>query len=127
MSGILNGVWTVTSPTGEHRTFRVSTWKTAEKETRSVALLSGPDNTQDYVGFGFVLEDGTIRVFKKFSDDSQYSKLAATLADLFKGEKSRRRAQGMRIEGAACCRRCNRLLTTPESIAAQMGPECSKK
>lgn len=53
-----NGTFTVTSPSGEHRTFRVRTLKSQSSESgthRSVELLTGPDNETTYTAFGFII------------------------------------------------------------------------
>ena len=63
MEGLINlksnGLFTVSNPEFGRRTFRIQTeiWnkgKPEEKQQRVVAYLSGPDNTGDYKGFGFV-------------------------------------------------------------------------
>jgi len=124
---IANGTWTVKSPSGEHRTFKISTWKKELAngvEKRSVGLLIGQDNENDFLSFGFVNGD-RINVFHKFRG-TQYEKLARALEDLFSAS-SRLMERGMQIEGAACCRRCNRKLTHPESLETGYGPECGNR
>ena len=122
---IFNGTYTVLSPSGEHRTFRVSTWKNADRPTRSVGLLVGSDNEASYKGFGFVQDDGRIIVWKSCRG-GQFDKLARMLEDLF-SEDSRFKARGMTVEESRECLRCGRTLTTPQSITDGIGPECAKK
>lgn len=122
---IFNGTYTVISTSGDHRTFRVHTWKDAETPTRSVGLLIGSNNETDYQDFGFVRDDGRIVVWKKHRG-GQLEKLARLLEDLFSAE-SRWRARGFRVEESLTCLRCNRRLTTKESLALGYGSECAQK
>jgi len=122
---IKNGTFTVSSPSGEHRTFKVSTWKKADQLTRSIALLVGCDNDESYKGFGFVQPDGRIVVWKACRG-GQFDKLARMFEDLF-SENSRFKARGMTVLESRECMRCGRTLTTPSSIENGIGPECSKK
>jgi len=141
-----NGTWTIKSPAGGHRTLRVRTILSESdlRGSRIVELLVGPDNERDYKGFGFVLSDG-ICVWKRCRSDagrdeacvdgyrwnaawSDFEKVAHMLLSLmtrpaggyFGGE-------GYTVEGEKRCLRCNRKLTTPESIEAGLGPECRGK
>lgn len=126
---IHNGTFTVTSPSGEHRTFRVRTWTHKSDDRtgapiRSLDLLIGQDNTSDFIGIAFVSDDGAIRVWKKHRG-TQYERLAASFENLMRDpERSTLRSRGMTVDEARCCQRCNRLLTTPESIASGYGPVC---
>ena len=119
-----NGVFTVTSTrTGEHRTFRIRT-QPADSSfcpgTRVVSLLVGPDNTSDYVGFGFVDDQG-IRVWKsKLGGDGQYTRLAGMLERLPAHEA----AGKVVVQAATKCRVCNKQLTDPVSCATGIGPVC---
>lgn len=131
---IPNGTFTVQSPTGEHRTFRIRTQKPDANFApgkRILALMNGPDNTSNFMGFAFVGEDG-IRVWEqRHSRDprnpSTYDKYAAIVwSMLMEGEGSCYYVKGARIESSLCCLRCNRLLTHPESLKIRVGPECVK-
>ena len=123
-----NGIFTIHNPaTGEHRTFRVSTVRKGNLEGRRiVSLLTGPDNTSSYTGFGFLRDDGQVQVWK--------SKRAQTGEPATKWQRYGRFLQnldgmverhGLQVDAATCCRKCNRQLTTPESIASGIGPVCS--
>jgi hypothetical protein len=125
---IPNGVFTITNQeTREHRTFRIHTKAESANFApgeRVVSLLEGPDNTSDYRGFGFVKGD-RILVWKSKRGEGKRSAhewYALMLADLFTGGEHF--GDRYTIEGARVCRRCNRQLTDPDSIAAEMGPEC---
>lgn len=128
---LFNGRYTIESKqTGEHRTFWV---RTQEKDAkfapgrRVVMLLTGSqnDNPDDYTAFAFAEQDG-IRVFPSKQAHgprwAQFADLLWTLA--LDGAFSPWAEKGFRIlmEGACC--RCNRPLTTPDSIKAGIGPIC---
>lgn len=120
-----NGKLTVVSHrTGEHRTFRI---KTQDKDARFapgeriVSLLIGPDNVSSYKGFGFVMPDGRIAVWKK-DRGTKYEELARFLEKLGEHEAAGR----VDVHWSVLCRRCNRELTTPESIESGIGPVCAE-
>ena len=133
-----NGVYTLANTTtGEHRTFAVRTqaedadFRPGE---RIAALLTGPDNEADYTGFGFVTDAG-IRVWRKRQGGAfdHYGRMlqkaiAAVAGDgeVLSGtfDYAGRRYS---VQLAKRCLRCNRRLTTPESIARGYGPECAEK
>lgn len=109
--------------TGGHRTIRVITQKEDAKFApgrRIVQLLTGSDNTKSYTGFGFIENDGQISVWhKKRGPD------ILRIADMVTNpEKYQNRGIVYNFEGH--CRICNRLLTTPESVALGIGPTCAK-
>lgn len=122
---IPNGIFTIKSPSGEHRTFQVHTWKQKEGETkitRSIGLLVGERNTTDYNDFAFV-SGSKIIVWKKFKG-TQLEKFAALVQDMLFG--SHYKSKGMEILITKNCMRCNRALTTPQSIEDGIGPECKQ-
>lgn len=130
-----NGIITMRNPaTGRHRTIRIKTQKPdadfAAGE-RIAALLNGPNNDSDYQQFAFIKPGGRVIVWKRFRGEnmaegdgglSQYERLAWMLQD-----PARYEAQGVEYEFATTCRRCNRTLTTPESIRDGIGPVCAAK
>ena len=129
---LFNGRYTIESTqTGEHRTFWVKTQpKDAEfaPGQRVVSLLTGSQNDDPacYTSFGFVDEAG-IRVFpSKLKDGltrwAQFADLLWTLA--LDGAFSRWADKGFTILMEGHCLRCNRPLTTPESIRRGIGPIC---
>ena len=110
--------------TGNHRTLRIRTQPasaTWAPGARVIGLLSGRDNESSYRTFGFVQQDGTISVWKRFKD-SEYAKLAYMVQHQVEYEQ-----KGVEFLLEARCRRCGRTLTTPESIQAGIGPECAKR
>lgn len=115
---IRDGLYTISTPEGGHRTFRLRTQKADAKFApgqQFIAYLAGPDNEADYVGFGFVV-NGRLRPWKKYRDNRSLLRDAEALLADPNGALT-----------AAHCFRCGRTLTTPESIAAGWGPECIKR
>jgi len=124
-----NGEITMVNPaTGGRRTVRIRTQKDDANFApgeRIISLLVGPDNERSYKGFGFVKDDGRIIVWRKHrsgipGDPSIYEKLALMVQypEHYEG-------LGVQYMFSTCCRRCNRLLTTPESIESGIGPICA--
>jgi hypothetical protein len=125
-----NGILTVKSTrSGEHRTFQIKTQGEDARFApgrRVVSLLIGPDNTSNYRSFGFVVTtpDGVrIQLWRKYSKAEsflQFDRLATLLERLdyhiAKGSVE------INLEGR--CIRCNRLLTTPNSVRKGIGPVC---
>lgn len=116
--GLQPGVYTLSVGADGHRTFRVRVQGTEDDFAPGKTILeylSGPDNDRDYTGFGFL--NGTrLAVWKKHQGNE------ALLAD----------AKDFLVDPsqallAAKCIRCNRNLTTPDSITAMMGPDCRGK
>ena len=122
---------TLISPrTGDHRTFRVKTVNKGNLNgKRIVSILTGPDNTEDYTGFA-TISDGTdghaageIWVWSRYRGTSLfYEKYADMLA-----RPARYAAKGVQYKAALRCRKCQRVLTNPTSLATGYGPECIKK
>lgn len=113
-----NGVVTVKNPaTGNHRTFKIHTAKHGNLTgSRIVSVLIG---SSDYLGVGFVNENGTIVVWKKHRG-TQYEKNLAVLTNCsFFIEK-----HNFEYRFSVKCRICNRELTDPKSIDLGIGPVC---
>jgi len=126
---VFNGTYTIQSKTtGEHRTFKIHT-QAADAEfapgRRIVSLLSGPENTSDYAGFAFIDDDG-IRVWSSKRGQGLWETYAKMLWELsIDGAFSTWAAKGFTIMGEGRCIKCDRLLTTPESVASGIGPVCA--
>lgn len=120
-----NGKLTVSNPaTGQHRTFEIRTQCEDAKFApgrRVVSLLTGPDNGEDFTGFGFVNDDGTVQVWRS-KLGTQFERFARMLQNL-QAECDR---FGLQAQWSARCRRCNRELTNPESLARGLGETCLK-
>lgn len=117
-----NGCLTLFNPaTGNHRTIRVITQKKDANFAageRVIQLLTGPDNTRSYTGFGFVKEGGKINVWRK-KQGTEFDRYADMVEH---PEKYQEVGIEYKFEGR--CRVCNRLLTDPESIELGVGPVC---
>lgn len=111
--------------TGEHRTFRI--WTQSEESSfmpgrRLVGLLSGPDNESDYIAFGVLSESGdAIHLWKKHKESAFFRWVSAALLD------PERFADRVVFSFDGRCRRCNRLLTCPESVESGIGPTCLER
>ena len=119
-----NGIITVKSlATGDHRTVRVRTQPKDSKFApgeRVAQLLVGSDNTSSYKAFAFIGEDGTVRLFSKNRDSKVFQWLKRFL------ETPEAFDDKVVINFEGHCRKCNRLLTTPESVASGIGPTCAQ-
>ncbi len=117
-----NGIITVENTVrGTHRTFRIKTQKEDARfapNERILSLLVGPDNTSDYLQIGFVKDDGHVILWRKYRTE-QYERLVRVLQD-----PNHYRALGCVYHYEGHCRRCNRVLTTPESVRSGIGPVC---
>jgi hypothetical protein len=127
---IHNGTYTIASPKGGWRTFKISTQKADAKfapNERIISLLTGADNTRDYTGFGFVKPDGQILIWRSKQTEAFQTLAKMMMQFLRQGDDCQLSRMGYEIKVSRCCRRCNRKLTTPESIDAGIGPECAGK
>lgn len=123
---IHNGIYTITSPKGGHRTFQIKTaLNGALKGSRILSMLTGPDNTRNYTGFAFVNNDG-IKVWSKYAVNPDYKTYGELLWSLaLDGERSPYFQRGYRLLVEGRCVKCNRRLTVPESVISGIGPECA--
>lgn len=112
--------------TGGHRTFAVKVCQKGGLEGKQiVALLTGQDNENDYQGFGFVTDTG-IKVWR--SKDTETFRVYAAMLEQFLGLCNRGFAfNDVEFLASKRCIRCNRTLTTPESIELGIGPECARR
>jgi hypothetical protein len=133
MLKIFNGRFTMRNRrSGEHRTFEI---KTQDKEAkfapgkRVVAILTGPDNTSDYTGFGFVEDDGIV-VWKSkrgIGEKSVFEKYAIVLWSLAVDAGFSPFAETYELMMEGTCAVCNRVLTEPESLITGIGPVCRER
>jgi len=140
---MFNGTYTIESPKGGHRTFKVATVLRGKLEGRRVvSLLTGPDNESSWSGFGFVEESGiavwgrrnrsvrglvsTPQARAEWLTFTHREKLSTMLWSLStEGEASQFYRLGYRLLLEGRCLICNRKLTTPESITSGVGPVCA--
>jgi hypothetical protein len=122
--GIHNGTFTVTLPNHRHRTYRIHT----QPETahfapgkRVLSVLVGPDNRTDYRQLAFVSDRG-LSMWTRYQG-TKWEQYAELLVRLMFGEQ----IEGHSLRESRRCRKCNRLLSTPESCEKGIGPECERQ
>lgn len=115
-----------------HYTFRVNSKQSRDglSTTWFAALLTGPDNEADYTYVG-VLDSasGDVRLTKAstYTDDTMAVRLLRrALACVWADDCGKLEASGFRLHHEGRCGRCGRMLSTPESIDAGIGPECQR-
>ncbi len=122
---IRDGYYTVVIEGNGHRTFRLRT-NDADADfapgKQVIGFLSGSNNEADYTGFGFVV-DGQVIPWKRFR--TGYEIILAAARFLVSGDHEA--AGRMYAQASGNCYACNRTLTTPESIAAGIGPTCASR
>lgn len=129
-TGFFDGEYTVTSPKGGHRTFRVKT-QAADASfapgEQTIGLLVGSDNENSYKSFAF-LKEGGMRVYKK-QIGTETAKAGLVLVSLLRQDPLGQKLTeaGYTVLESRRCYRCQRLLTDPVSIEAGIGPECRSK
>lgn len=117
---LLDGIITVKLVNGRHFTYRISTPKSGYlKDRQIVELLVGPNNQQDYKGWGFITKTGAIRIWNK-----QYTEAFIKHAELLMGLAENHVSEWFQ---AGRCMKCGRVLTDPDSIELGMGPVCGGK
>ena len=125
-------VFTVSTP-ARHYTFRVTAKEASGKYPPAwfVSLLTGPDNEHSYRYLGMLdVETGHVRLTNgsrqgNFSEDSEPVRVVRIVTAVVYGVGML--PDGWTVANAGKCGRCGRALTTPESIARGLGPECVKK
>lgn len=117
-----NGLFTLTFPCGTHKTIRIHTQQLGNMAgKRILSLLIGPQNTDDFEGIAELTPAG-VWVWKRWKGKKP-DEYAQLLWSLMKGEE----LEGHSVLVSKKCMRCNRPLSTPESIERGIGPECEKK
>lgn len=90
-----------------------------------IGVLYGPDNTSDYRYMGLFYDDSfKLRITKAslYPDNDKRCNLFKWL--LIALENDEPLMSGIHLHPSCRCARCGRLLTTPDSIACGLGPEC---
>lgn len=149
---IQNGIYSMQGPRG-HKVVKVKTVQDGPLAgKRIVYVLTGPDNTFNYSGVAFLntVYENVEEEYEEETTDEQGARVVEKKKrtvqrpkDVLKVWKAQQgtelhkvvaawyRIVTVGIEGYSWthegyCIRCNRLLTTPESIAAGIGPICAK-
>jgi len=113
--------------TGNRYTYQVTRAKDVG-DRFFVSLLSGPNNTSDYVYIGTM--DGTaFRTTKKsaLTNDAQPVAAFRFLCERVLTNAAPPASLGLEVRHEGRCGRCKRTLTVPESIDRGIGPECMDK
>lgn len=133
---------------GEHRTFRLraESWACRACAGRwpiprcnvcngdrdvsvvTLALLIGPENESErsYKPIACWHANGRFSVYSAYRN-SKFGELARFVAAVVAGRITDQVREQIDMVRASRCRRCNRMLTTPESVAAGIGPECAAR
>ena len=144
-----NGTYTVASPTGGHVTIKLHTAQQGKLAGRRIfSLLVGSNNETDYQGVAFWDDAaGRANVWQRFRGPhpkpefpidgyhwqrtagwgSIEKKLAVLLDVALRGERGYWGGRGYTLHLEGRCVRCNRKLTTVQSIASGMGAKCAGK
>lgn len=114
------GIYTLEKSSG-HRTFRVVLQGRDEDFAPGETILeylTGPNNESDYKGFAFI-KGGRLQVWKRFRQGGYEGLLED--AETFMADPDKATLV------AKHCLRCGATLSTPESKARGLGPECAKR
>lgn len=114
--------------TGQHYTYKVSRPPGGSVERPwLVYVLTGPDNTNDYVYVGMLTAAGEWRHTAKSGvpADAPSFRAFGFLTATVLGDG--RMPATLEVFHEGRCGRCGRKLTTPESVARGLGPECITK
>lgn len=130
-----NGKFTIQNKkTGVHKTFQVQTGYKGQnwaKGRRIVSLLTQPDNENGFAPFATLRPNGTIRVFKNKVDKGNWRAYAGMLWSFAHNDyrylPDDFNPDDYDILEETNCRRCNRTLTSPESIRSGIGPVCATR
>lgn len=109
--------------TGVRFTFKVT--QKGEGAPHFVSLLTGSNNEADYAFLGTVFEGKTFKLSPK-SRIGAGAPSAKAFAWLWLGLGQGVLSEQVEVWHEGRCGRCNRLLTTPESVERGLGPECVK-
>jgi len=128
ISKINNGTFTlINKETATYITLKIHTaLKGGLKGKRIVSKLIGPDNTSSYKGFAFVNDNDGIIVWNNQRTQKNWQ-VVKILRSLSIEGKSSRYYDKVEMVLSKRCMRCNRKLTTPESLELGIGPFCKGK
>lgn len=142
--GITNGKYTISSPSGEHHTFKISTiinTKSPLFGKRIISLMDGCNNQTDFTMIGFFDSMKGISLTKKgiaFLEERNQmlkargkkpldlQKFTVFIFDMLqKGKKYQQFvAMGCKLQVSKNCIVCNRELTNPGAINMGIGDKC---
>lgn len=119
-----DGTYTVVFENGDYRTLRVRTQDEFASFKPGVTLLdflSGSNNERDYTGFAEVEANGNVKPWRRFADNVELREAVRVLVG---DPRAAAAAYGIESEH---CGMCGRKLSTPESLARGIGPDCAAK
>lgn len=119
-----DGRYTIAFENGSHKTLRVRTQDESSDFMPGLPVLqhlTGSDNDSDYTSFGHVDARGEVRIWKKHQDNVS---LREAMLVLVGDPKAASQAYALET---SCCGVCGRTLSTPESIARGIGPDCADR
>lgn len=121
-----SSIFTVDNGRGQHFTYRVK--QNNSKKIFFVQLLTGPNNLYDYTYLGLYDEqDNALRLTLNSAQPTKSIPVQVFNWALRVICGKAVLPDGYSIMHSGRCGRCCRLLTTPESIARGIGPECLSK
>lgn len=122
---LATGTYTLVYAEGTYFTFRVREVKTGKLAGKTVVEhLTGPNNSLDFEPFAFLNPD-TINVWKRYERGDMVNR-AREIEAIARDDKAGLEAAGLRYAMLSSrCRRCNKVLTVPASVASGFGPDCA--
>jgi hypothetical protein len=122
---VADGYYSVQGNTS-HRTIRLQTIKDDKSNgvKQWLSYLNGPDNTGDYLTIGTV-NGNEVKLFRK--NEGKYTDIVAATKYVIRNVSRLGEFGKNYATRSGNCFRCNRLLTTPESVALGLGPICAAK
>ena len=122
-------IFTVSNPKGERYTYRVTYSKGNDRYPPCwfIALLTGPNNEDDYTYMGKIdAEMGEVVLTAKSAYPKDAMPVRVANFGLMVAYGKRTLPDGYAIHHEGMCGRCGRLLTVPSSVDSGFGPECIK-
>lgn len=122
-----DGFYTVVFETDDYRTIKLETQAPDASfmpGEQTVSFISGPDNESDYTSAGLLKDDGRFISWKKFRNQPIDYLLQECCQAIIGDPEHAGKAYALR---SGRCWRCRRTLTTPDSIAAGIGPVCASR
>jgi hypothetical protein len=121
-------VFTFTGKGGDSYTYMVE--KLDDEDKWFVSLLTGPDNINNYTYLG-MLNPTTGKVFptkasKLKKDSKPFRGVNFVFLWIWAGKPEEITNRGGTAQQAGRCAKCARTLTSPESLASGIGPECAR-
>ena len=118
--------------TGNRFTYRVEVPKGKDAKDATiffVKVLTGSDNCSDYSFFGCIRKQNGSVFFTPSAKSRISTKAPSVVAfeHILHNLATNREMPSLEIWHEGACCRCGRKLTTPESVQAGIGPECSKR